>query len=87
MNQITNAKIENAKIIILGDFNAKTGEIIDGNNKETDTSGRLINKNVEKNDITIINTIEKCNGNWTRKYTSNDQEKSILDYIPCSKNI
>ena len=73
--QISIAKKERQKVLILGDFNANISTYIEGN-KPTVT---LVIKMAKKYDLVIINKEkEVCKGLWTRVQ---HQERSILDYI------
>ena len=82
---IKKANSENAEIIIVGDFNAKIGHDIKGNESKVNKSGEELRKLAKNNQLTIVNTTQKCNGLWTRTNTQRESEKSILDYFLCSK--
>ena len=77
-DQILLAKQHEQKLLLLGDFNCKIGEHITGNTKEVTKSGRNFLKMVKNNKLTIVNTMEKCEGVWTR---AEGQSKSVLDYM------
>ena len=38
---------------------------------------------IEKYDLTVVNTELICSGKWTRISTTNQTQKSILDYVIC----
>ena len=38
---------------------------------------------IDKYDLTVINTELICSGKWTRISTTNQTQKSILDYVIC----
>ena len=77
--QIQKGKEEKQQIVIIGDFNAKIGTIIEGNNKLITKGGRQLMKLVRKENMTILNAVkDKCKGKWTR---IQGEEKSIIDYI------
>ena len=73
-------KEEKQQILILGDFNAKIGEAIEGNKIQvTKGGGQLLRLANKENMIILLNTVkEKCKGVWTRVQ---EEEKSIIDYV------
>ena len=72
-------KEEKQKILILGDFNAKIGEAIEGNKIQVTKGGRQLLRLANKENMIILNTVkEKCKGVWTRVQ---EEEKSIIDYV------
>ena len=74
------AKMANAGIIIEMDANAKLGEDFIKDDKHK--LGKLLLKTVERNDLTIVNTTEPCEGVITRqKKTEKLNEESTIDYI------
>ena len=66
-NQILLAKQNKQKLLMLGDFNCKVGQSIKENTVEVSKSGKIFNKMVEKNQLVVVNAMEKCRGTWTRK--------------------
>ena len=58
----------------MGDMNCKICDLIDGNNEELLKGGKIM---IKKNNMIILNSLEKCRGKWT----SSGREKSIIDYI------
>ena len=77
-DKVIKSKQDNERVIITGDFNAKVGETIQGNNKVVSKSGKILLKMALENDLAILNKSTKCQGKWTRMQGN---EKSILDYI------
>ena len=72
------ARQDNERVIITGDFNAKIGNAIQGNKEEVSKSGRLLLKTALEQELSILNTSQKCEGKWTRIL---GKERSVLDYI------
>ena len=77
--QIKIGKEEKQQILIIGDFNAKIGEAVEGNKTQVTKGGRQLLKLANKENMIILNTVkEKCKGLWTRVQ---GEEKSITDYV------
>ena len=76
--QIDEARERGQKLMILGDFNCKIGDAIPGNKPEVSKSGKLMKQMVKKQKLSILNSIDVCEGTWTR--TEGDS-KSIIDYV------
>ena len=76
--QILIAEEEGQKLILVGDFNAKVGEIISGNKEEVSTAGKILKEMVERTNSKIINSLDLAKGKWTRV---EGNKKSILDYL------
>ena len=77
-DKVKKSKQDNERVVITGDFNAKVGETIQGNNKVVSKSGKILLKTAVEADLSILNKSTKCQGKWTR---IQGKEKSILDYI------
>ena len=77
-NQLLKAKEKQQSTILIGDLNAKVGEIIKGNKPEVTKGGKLLLKLVKANVMTILNESEKCTGLWTR---SEGTSNSVVDYM------
>ena len=77
-NQVEKAKERNQKLLMLGDFNCKIGESIRENRPEVSKSGKLLQKMVKKEKLSIVNALDVCGGKWTRV---EGDSKSILDYM------
>ena len=74
--QIKTEKEEKQQILIIGDFNDKIGEAIEGNKKQVTKGGRQLQKLANKENMVILNMVkEKCKGVWTRVQ---GEEKSII---------
>ena len=66
-------------ILIMGDFNCKVGsECIVGNHDKVSRAGKKLIKTAEKEGLVIANSMEKCEGRWTRE---ENNSKSVLDYV------
>ena len=76
--QIEQGKARNQKLLLLGDFNCKVGNLIDGNKSEVSKSGKLMIQMIKKMKMTMVNSLdEQCSGLWTR---AEGESKSVLDY-------
>ena len=77
--QIKIGKEEKQQILIIGDFNAKIGEAVEGSKTQVTKGGRQLLKLANEENMIILNTVkEKCKGVWTRVQ---GEEKSIIDYV------
>ena len=74
----------------MGNFNGKIGNdvnrITNGDTSIT-TNGKRIKSMVRTLNLDILNKHAKCEGKWTRVNTKNSNEKSIIDYVICSKTL
>ena len=78
-----NAKDNNCLVIVQMDANAKIGKenLKDDPNTET-PNGRILLDMCERQNLTILNTLDLCRGVITReRITVNNIERSIIDYI------
>ena len=69
--------------MVIGDFNVRIGNLINGNHKEVSRGGKILNKMIKIRKLILTNSTEKCQGLWTRIATldpENINRKSILDY-------
>ena len=76
--QINLGNINDQQVMVIGDLNAKVGDVIKGNKKQVTKGGRLMLETVKKFDLEIVNATEKCKGLWTREEHG---QKSVLDYV------
>ena len=77
--QVEIAEEESQQVLLIGDFNAKIGNLIQGNKDTITKSGRHLKRIVEKQRLKIINADKsKCRGIWTREQ---GKEKSVIDYV------
>ena len=76
---VEKATMEQARVILMGDFNAKIG---DGGEDEASKGGEMLMEMARKQDLYIVNTDERCRGKWTRIL---GEEKSVLDYMLIKK--
>ena len=80
-SQIKKIQEKSDNILLVGDFNAK---LFDGRSR----NGRIMDKElIQPLNLTILNRSEKCIGKWTRKNTSNDTERSEIDYAITTENM
>ena len=82
---IKHANRDNAECIIVGDFNAKIGKVINGNDDKVNKSGKYLQKVIKNNDLVVVNATEKCHGLWTRQNTQRTTEHAVIDYFLCTK--
>ena len=75
--KINNIKNDNEKMYLVGDFNAKVGDVIKGNKDEISKSGKILKDMILGQDLGLLNANHKCIGTWTRILGT---EKSIIDY-------
>ena len=76
--QIEAAIKMNERLVMMGDFNCKIGEIIPGNTSEVTKGGRILLKMINKYNLCVLNGEKICSGKWSR---IEGQERSILDYV------
>ena len=76
--QIETAIKMNERLVMMGDFNCKIGEIIPGNTNEVTKGGRILLKMINKYNLCVLNGEKICSGKWSR---IEGQDKSILDYV------
>ena len=76
--QIEEAKKQQQKVLIVGDFNCKIGDAIKGNTEEVTKGGKLLLKMINKLDMKLVNGSSVCRGTWTRV---EGNHKSVLDYV------
>ena len=80
--QIKIAEENKQYLMIIGDFNAKVGNLIEGNNEEISTAGKLLKEMLLQTNYMIVNASNKTTGKWTR---TEGTKKSILDYMIINK--
>ena len=76
--QIESSLKQNERLVIMGDFNCKVGEIIPGNTGKISKGGRILLRIINKYNLCVLNGDKICTGKWTR---IEGQEKSVLDYV------
>ena len=82
-DQVMRADENNQKTLLLGDFNCKIGKEIKGNRSDVSKGGKLLLKMADRNQLSILNKSELCEGLWTR---TDNKTKSVLDYIMVDKD-
>ena len=76
------AKLSGDHVLALGDFNAKLGsEFIPSGTHERSANDDILSQIIERKELIVVNGTEKCLGTWTRQSNSNEQEKSVIDYV------
>ena len=73
--------------LLIGDFNAKIGNEekgIQNGDKQISRNGIMLRDLIKKYDLTVVNNEPVCCGKWTRISTTNQNQKSILNYFICS---
>jgi len=75
---------EDAKIIVMGDFNGKIGNNPRNEDKDVDYNGNGLLDLCDATDLTILNLSDKCTGvyTWFRNH-----QKGVLDYICVSQSV
>ena len=76
--QVKKAKTMGQNVLLVGDFNCKVGNMIEGNTEEISKSGKRLLKFVDKLGLKIMNRSKVCDGTWTRV---EGNKKSVLDYF------
>ena len=68
----------NQHFIVIGDLNAKVGDIIPGNKAEVSKAGKELKNFIKKNKVKVLNSSPICQGLWTRV---EGNAKSVIDYV------
>ena len=76
--RVSQAQQDKSIFLLIGDFNCKIGNRIEGNSDTVTKGGRLLQKMALKNDLQIVNTTEKTKGLWTRV---EGKKRSVIDYV------
>ena len=82
--QIQESAKKNESIMIMGDFNSRVGKEIEGNENRVSKGGKKLIKFAEKERLKIVNSLDVCNGTWTREEKG---VKSVLDYMLVDKEL
>ena len=87
--EIVMATEEGCHIIIECDANAKLGhEIIKGAPNSQSSNGKVLWSLLQRNNLTVVNSLELCDGIITRhRKTKSGEEKSVLDYFIVSDGL
>ena len=80
--EIKTAREKKQRVMLMGDFNCKVGEMISGNKPEITMGGKLLLQMLERNEMRLANIWKNCNGLWTRQIGT---ERSVIDYIVLEK--
>ena len=75
---IKKGKENGDKIMIMGDFNAKVGDMIEQGDTETNRGGKQLRILIKENRMEIVNGMRERKGTWTRIEKG---KKAVLDYI------
>ena len=74
-------------LLLIGEFNAKTGSDEKGmknRKKQISRNGIMFKDLIEKYSLTVVNNKPVCRDKWARISTTNQNQKSILDYVICT---
>ena len=87
--QILQAKDDNCHILIQMDANAKVGsQIIKGDPHNMSHNGKLLFDIIERQNLTIANTLDICDGTITRERVfENKSERSVIDFLIICENL
>jgi len=77
---------QQGEVILTGDFNAKLEVQIQGTTQEESTRGTMLKKLIEETDMIPVN-INQEEVKYTRVNRTNQNEKSVIDYILMTKKI
>ena len=75
---VIEAQSKGESILVMGDFNCKIGDKIEGNNDEVTKGGIMLLEMCKNTGMGIVNSLKNCEGTWTRVQ---GKEKSIIDYV------
>ena len=83
------AENEGKGFILQGDLNAWLGKNhIEKDHRKQNENGKLMADFLERNDLTVVNSLSLCTGTFTRIRKRKDmQEKSIIDFFVVCKRI
>ena len=86
--QVNRAILSGNSVMLVGDFNAKLGKgLIQGDVHDISANGKKFLSVLECFDMVAINSLNLCNGVFTRVNNNNPDEKSVLDYVCVTKDI
>ena len=73
--------------MLVGDFNAKLGkDLIKGDVHDISENGKKFQSVLQSFDMVAINSLNLCNGVFTRVNNNNPDEKSVVDLCVYNKN-
>ena len=72
-------------VILVGDFNAKLDNVT--HNITTSRNGSIMEQFLINTGLVVMNTSPICQGVWTRIDPSDENKKSILDYVLASREM
>ena len=81
--EVKKAKEKKQSVLLMGDFNCKVGDAINGNKGEVSNGGRMLLEMMNRNNLTMANGTKTCKGLWTRQC---GMERSVFDYIILDDN-
>ena len=87
--EVTKAKDNNCMVVIEMDANAKVGkDVLRGDPHNMTGNGKLMLDMLERQNLTILNSLDICRGCITRERKfENKMERSIIDYIVVCENM
>ncbi len=80
--EISDGRNKGQQVMVLGDFNCKVGNKIQGNHKEKTSGGKMLLNLVREGKLVMVNATEMCKGLWTRVEKN---QRSVLDYVLVTK--
>ena len=86
--EVNEAKNEYRITTLMGDFNCKVGDAIDGNIEQVTKGGKMILQMIEEENMKLVNNMKQCERKWTWTRTmkkTGEEKKSILDYMIISE--
>ena len=80
--QIEDAREKAMQVMVIGDFNCKVGNYVEGNHEEVTMSGKKLLAMLENENLQLMNASDRCDGLWTRQ---EGDTKSVIDYVLVGK--
>ena len=91
MKEVAKIKAKGEQLVLVGDLNAHTGNIVEGNHSRVTARGKLVCELVESGEVVLVNSLDVVKGGpFTRydpKSPNETEKKSLLDYIIVSANL
>ena len=66
-SQISMAEEKQQKLLLIGDFNCKVGNLITGNTEQVTKGSRILMEMINKKQLYLLNTDRRCKGVFTIK--------------------
>ena len=82
VEEIRKIEAKSERLVLVGDFNRKVGDIIEGNDAKVSFGGSLVRQFLEDGKYVLLNATNKViGGPWTRVSRSDTQSKSAIDFV------